>query len=320
MFNSSEQKEPTLIKIDGEQDAFLVKNVFASDKDSIHISRLEDNNKLVLPRLYLQAFPSYIPVLNTSNSVLKPQTDYRALASLNLNSFKVSSLKNVQQLDEVVVLSEIDQTRIRANKLKAEGRWGDVNVISEGERNAFYFLEDYLRTKGIIVIIPEGDRSQMWLSTGRQSRQPRMDIFIDDLWVGKSFQSRWPMQNVDYVEINKQGLDPQGGGLRGAGGIIKIYTNPKIPKRNNTASKGQTYAMPLTFSSNKKFYVPEYQYYNDDFYKGYGTIDWKPNLSLDANGDLNITIATPEVPITLFIEGITNNGTFIYEEQSISLN
>ncbi len=65
---------------------------------------------------------------------------------------------------------------------------------------------------------------------------------------------------------------------------------------------------------------PKYKYYNDGFYKGYGTIDWKPKLVTDSNGNISIKIAQPEIPITLFIEGIANDGSFIFEEKTISLN
>lgn len=147
-----------------------------------------------------------------------------------------------------------------------------------------------------------------------------MDIFIDDAWVGKSFQSKWPMIKVDYVEINKTGIDAVGGGLRGAGGIIKIYTNPKTIDKKNNGKKGQAYSIPLKFASKKTFYVPKYQYYNDDFYKYYGTIDWKPEIKSDKEGHFNITINKPGIPFTLIIEGIVNDGSYIYEEKTMSLN
>lgn len=78
--------------------------------------------------------------------------------------------------------------------------------------------------------------------------------------------------------------------------------------------------MPLAFSPDKKYYTPKYRYYGDDFFKGYGIVDWKPGLTADNNGNVSITILQPEVPITLFIEGIANDGSFVFEEKSISLN
>ena len=82
----------------------------------------------------------------------------------------------------------------------------------------------------------------------------------------------------------------------------------------------QAFKLPLSFSAEKKFYVPKYKYYNTDFFKGYGVIDWKPQVIIDALGTASFKIARPKGEITLFIEGIANDGAFIYEEKSVSLN
>jgi hypothetical protein len=66
--------------------------------------------------------------------------------------------------------------------------------------------------------------------------------------------------------------------------------------------------------------VPKYKYYNDDFYLKYGTIDWKPQLVSNEDGRLNLRIKTPEIPVNLYIEGVTVDGSFILDEKSISLN
>ena len=90
-------------------------------------------------------------------------------------------------------------------------------------------------------------------------------------------------------------------------------------KKKENRKKKIEFDFPLTFAENKKYYVPEYKFY-DNFYKGYGTIDWKPELVTDNKGNVTFKILKPEVPITLFIEGVSNDGSFIFEEKTISLN
>ena len=66
--------------------------------------------------------------------------------------------------------------------------------------------------------------------------------------------------------------------------------------------------------------MPKYTSYYDDFYKGYGTIDWQPELNVDSQGNVNFKIKRPSIPVTLHIEGIANDGMFIIDEKSISIN
>ena len=135
------------------------------------------------------------------------------------------------------------------------------------------------------------------------------------------------LHNIVFIVINRFGIGERfnfccgslGGGFLPQQGVIKIYTkSPDHPRY--LGKKSKAYKFPLTFSEQKKFYTPKYRYYNDDFYKHYGTIDWKSNLKVDANGFVSFKIEKPEVPVTFFIEGIANDGAFIFEEKTIELN
>jgi hypothetical protein len=78
---------------------------------------------------------------------------------------------------------------------------------------------------------------------------------------------------------------------------------------------------PLTFSKPEKFYSPKYQSYTSKFYKEYGVVDWLPKNKIDENGHLEFNFTnTPLNKITLFIEGITEDGTFILEEKKIQID
>ena len=67
-------------------------------------------------------------------------------------------------------------------------------------------------------------------------------------------------------------------------------------------------------------YIPKYQSYYSDFYKGYGVVGWEPKIKVDENGYASFKIVKPRGTIKLFIEGIANDGAFIFEEKSIKLN
>ncbi len=319
VLHGTNNQEPQFIKLDNAQKAFLLKKLFVSEGDSIHISEVKRNNKLFPPKLYLQAFPNQIPYLKTTKNILKPKENYNSLAYLDVNVIKQNAAKNTQKLDEVVVIGQLEKRLIRSREL-SKNRFGSVQVVSDEDRNAYFTLQLFLTRYGVYSSSNESSVPRFFTGRGQANGSNSfMSVFIDDVPLlrnGTELLREFPLSNVDYVEINRSGI---GEGFRGGAGVLKIYTTTTITD-NIVRKTGQKYAIPLTFSSKKKFYVAKYQYYNDDFYKGFGTIDWKPQLNVDANGSISMTIAQPEVPITLFIEGITNDGIFISEKRSISLN
>jgi len=127
------------------------------------------------------------------------------------------------------------------------------------------------------------------------------------------------MDFVDYIIVDKSG---HGEGLRGSGGVIKIYTDYKIGLKNNSyGSVFQDIEIPLTFTSPTKFYAPKYSFYQSTFYKEYGVIEWLPNMSIDENGNISFKISNQSGSnIKLFIEGTANNGSFISEAKTVIFN
>ena len=319
MVQGLDNQAPQFIKLRINQKAFLLQGLFITDSVSISISEVKKNGTLAPSKLYLQAFPSQIPYLRTNTSLLKPKENYRSLSYLDTTSLIMNSISNVQKLDQIVLNKKIDKDIIRSRELSA-GRFGKVKVVSDEDRGRYRTLQDYLVTQGVYTDgRDQRSGTNFYTGRGRGSSNNTMTVFLNGIPIAGSQQkmlAAFPMDNVDFVEINTSGI---GEGFRGSGGVLKIYTNPKIPKKN-TGITGQSYDVPLTFSKNKKFYIPKYKFYYDDFFKNFGVIDWKPQLSINADGIVNLKIAEPEIPFTLFIEGITESGSFIFEEKSIDLN
>ena len=66
--------------------------------------------------------------------------------------------------------------------------------------------------------------------------------------------------------------------------------------------------------------MPEYASYNNKFFKNYGVIDWLPVNKINENGNLNLGFSNNKAKeVILFIEGITEDGTYIIEEKTIKL-
>jgi hypothetical protein len=226
----------------------------------------------------------------------------------------------VQELDEVVVTSNATLEKRKKQNELSSGRFGRISVVDEQDEKSYTTLWNYLSFKAWNILDPKefGPNGPRNLVDSIQRGGPSsINFFLDDvLLTDLALLDAFFLSDIDFIEVNRFGVND---GLRSPKGLIKIYT--KDPSRKYFSKKTtKAYEFPLTFSEQKKFYVPKYRYYNDDFYKHFGTIDWKPNLVADATGNISIKIAKPEVPLTLFIEGIANDGSFILEEKSISLN
>ena len=320
-----------IIKPPKDQKFFLLNNVFLKENESIYITELNKNSMPDIPKLYLQSSPNKIPYLDKNKPLLQPKQNDKISASISDKKVDETSLNNVQNLNEILIATKRDDVKIRTDELNKRSFRNNVKVITEEDRQSFLTLEEYMRVKGGVIVnesrsVRSGNaNSGVTFSTGR-SQSPNkkllMEIFVDDAYFGTSIAPRFFfMSQIDYIEISKTGLGTGASqAFKGTGGIIRIYTNPKTIQQKSSQQKGKLYDFPLKFSDTKKFYIPKYKYYDDDFFLHYGTIDWQPQISSDANGNFNFNIRKTSVPVTLYIEGVANDGSFISEEKTISLN
>jgi len=313
-------EEPRIFDLSQGENSFLIDNLFPIGSDKIYMSRMTKVNGLLPASLYFQSFPSAVPALTVDSRALNPKHDYQIEANLKSNVFKEFNFDKVQALDEVVIQSEIERKRTQIRKLE-EHKFGKVSVIDEEERLLFNTLGEFLQSKNFFVIDKRGefyvsDRSGITVTPNSPATQPA--FFLDGMYIADpQIFYQYSLTNVGYIEINRLGI---GQGARGASGVIKIYSSTKGSKSTNNQDTVQDFTLPLSFSAEKKFYVPKYQSYYSDFYKGYGVVGWEPKIKVDENGYASFKIVKPRGTIKLFIEGIVNDGAFIFEEKSIKLN
>ncbi|APY08604.1 hypothetical protein BWZ20_09955 [Winogradskyella sp. J14-2] len=303
--------------------SYIIKNLYPEEDQTIKLTEVTNSKGLKPANLYTQFFPQKIPNFKTNFiEEIKPTFKIERDSAYSSNVIFDNSEK-VEKLDEVVVKSSPWQEQLKRRAELSRGRYGKISVVSEEDEKQFFSLWNYLSFKAWLLLDPDvygpnGPRNNLGVIDSMGMQSPgSVNFFLNDvLLVDLSILDPILIEDVDFIEINRFGL---GEGMRSPRGAIKIYT--KDPARAKAPKNiTRTYEFPLTFNKRKKFYTPKYKYYEDDFFKEYGVIDWKPNLTLNNNGQLVFKIAQPQVPVTLFIEGITNDGTFIFEEKSISLN
>lgn len=304
--------ESTVIALSKDENKFERSEFFLFDDETLNIGELSKKGKVEIPKIYLQFTPSSIPQLKLKQDLLP----FKESVFMNYTDVAIKpSWEQYEELDEVVLTTENKSTKLEKLKGGAPGR---ITVFNDEMRVQYMDFAAFVQTQGYHVEQTNGSLNilpQRSSSFKAEKTPPRVylnDMLINDL----SFFYNFRMDIVDYIIVDKTGF---GLGINGTSGSIKIYTDPLINAYKEYGKTFQSYKVPLTFTVHKKFYTPVYSSYHSDFYREYGVIDWLPNLTPDAQGMLNFTIYnTNAKSVTLFIEGIVNDSSFISEEKVIS--
>jgi hypothetical protein len=320
------------VDVPKNSDEFIIDGVFPAEGEKIAVSRLLKNDVLVPAKISAQTFPNQIPdFLPNSNSMIQRTQVTEGKRGFFTSTFADDFLDGTEDLGEVMVTSIVDKVKERERNLN-NNTFGSVSIITGRDIEIFLTLADYLRARNFTVTEDQGSFSvsSMYLEAansrpGRSSEsdieeEPRVIdnplggilIYLDDmLMIDQSMFYRYPLSNIDYIEINKTGM---GAGFMGNKGFIKIYSSFTSKLGDYRKSERiQEIDIPLAYARRKVFYTPKYENNHDNFFQQYGVIDWKSNLYVENGEDLSFMIKKPEVDYMLIIEGLTTDGRLIHE-------
>ncbi|WP_115460914.1 hypothetical protein [Winogradskyella aurantiaca] len=299
MVHAIEDKVPVFVELNETQSSFQVDNTFVSDTDKVALSELGNNERLSPAKLYLQSFPNNIPKIALGLSPLEPKPDYNLKTSFDNNYMSTKTLDQVQELDEVVIMTDVTRTRNRYMELSARNI-GQVRVPLDRDRDMYWTVGDWLSTFRARNIF-SGDPVRDNRLGGR--------VYLDDVLTDASIVVNLPTNILDYAVFGYNGFNE-----------IRFYTDLSIPARRRAKDSFTDFDLALTFTSEKKFYRPLYRLRSDDFYKHFGTISWEPHLLLNQYSKTHLKIERPLIPVTLFIEGMDHLGNPIFVEHELNLN
>lgn len=310
-----ENHSAEIFKVENQQKTFERKGLFPVDFEKIKIGAIRKNERVEKSGLYLQFTPSKIPDLEKYTKVL-PLKQNVIFDSKSTQPLLQTSWSAVEQLDEVVLTVKNSQTKLE--RLRKTAR-GTVDVFDDTKRQQYFDFASYISAKGFRVNQTGNTLSIVNTSSPTPNNRTPI-VFLDDMLLSDfSLLVNYSMNIVDYILIDKSGLSE---GIRGSAGVIKIYTDPSVVFNNTSSSKTyQEIDIPLTFSKSKTFYAPKYTYYQSQFFREFGVINWFPTCKTDGLGNIILTIEIPKITdIKLQIEGIANNGSFLSEEKHIIIN
>lgn len=306
------------VEIFDKENSFDVKGLRPYQDESIIIGALEKRNRVSKPGVYAQFSPTIIPNLGLTYTTLGYRNMQATLYTPD-EPLLDNSWKEIEQLDEVVLTAKREEERIEKIRNKLNGQ---VDFLTDVQRDGFTSFGNYISSKGFNVIsnansLTITNTRRINLSAGGSSPI----IYLDGQLLNDTrILVNLDMSIVDYVQIDKSGL---GEGIRGAGGVIRIVTNPqlRIKRYTTTAEVGQAVKPPLAFALPKKFYAPAYTYYRSEFFQNYGVIDWFPNLKVDEKGYLVFKVRdTSNDQFRIFIEGVGNYGTILVNQKLITID
>ncbi|MFP4846570.1 hypothetical protein [Winogradskyella sp. PE311] len=294
------------------------KGFFPLFNEDLRIGKLGKNKQLESSNLVVQFFPSKIPFLQSKRKPFTSQISYQD-SNGGMAYYSLNKLDKIQELEEVTVTKKKEYTKIE--KLK-NARPSTFIEFDKKKRRFYRTFAQFISSYGFYVEETPSDEETGYsifrifnnLPTSINASQIPT-IFLDDvLLIDYNILNNYSMRNVDYVEVNKSGV---GEGIRGGGGVIRIYNHPFKPDVAYIKKESYTsYSIPVVFDKPKTFYAPKYGSYETNFFKEYGVIDWKPNVKV-INNFIELKVVNHNQPIKLFVEGIVNNSQLVSKEVTL---
>ncbi|WP_053976807.1 hypothetical protein [Mangrovimonas xylaniphaga] len=293
---------------------FKKQGLYPLDKEQLRFVELNRKNSGIKPHLFLEFSPSKIPDLE-KHIKIEPLKQPVSFNSNNSQAFLINSWSGVEQLNEIVL--SVRKKDSRKEQLSQQ-QHGKIDVFDDNLRRSYMDFASYIQTKGFRVYQNNGQLDIINPSAASGTNNSPV-VYLDDMRLfdlNTLYQYR--LDIVDYILVDKSGF---GQGVNGGAGVIKIYTDPKISVTFNENSPFQTFNIPLTFSTPSKFYTPKYAFYQTQFYKEYGVVNWIPNCHVDAEGNISFKIDNIQTgTLKMFIEGTCNDGSLISETKRIQIN
>ena len=308
------------IKFNNEVNSFTSKDYFPLNNENLYISKKGKKDGLTPASLYLQFKPNNIPNIISDINYLSPKKDYNSQEYL-VDASNFYTFNKRTELDEIQINVNLEKKRIEEIKNKSRGK---VYFIEKNIRNLT--VAQFINIKSNTFKVSNNNGATNIINTevvatGLNAVNRPPSVILDGVEViDFDFLSYLRLDVVDYIEINEFNTGTRKGLTRRGQGLIEIVTNPSKYYNNEANKSVQKFKFPVTFTEAKKFYIPKYNNYNNSFFKDYGVIDWLPKNEIDRNGFLNLRIKNVQSnDITLFMEGVTEDGDYIFEEKTIKV-
>ncbi len=307
-----------------ENGRFSIGNVFFTDTASMFLQARNSKGKR-------DARVFFDPIFKESPKVTKPFfPSVKKERELSLELFKQQYFSAMAMkaydpaagsimLDEIVVSAQKIEKNKQLNKIygSAWNSWS-VHETDYTYRNVFRYLEG--RVAGV----------EIWGSNvtirgrGTFRGNPQPLFLLNGMEVSVDALLDLPMSVIDEVDVLKSTSETAIFGMRGANGVIAIYT-----KRGEAMNfvdpfvRGAIKEKIMGYAPYREFYSPKYTTENINSKRPDNrlTLYWNPYV-LTQNGKAKLSFFTSDdiSNFKVFVEGITNDGRICLGEAEFSVN
>jgi hypothetical protein len=317
--------------------SFVVHNLFPEADEKLRFSYVDTKKKFSPPKLYLQYNTKNEADQISENAII----DRSFLGKKEIFTVPIGFFPDdAEALSTVVIEGKNDNERKKTRDPMMVR--GVETKITNAERMRYPTLNIFLQNSGYDVNegsvllgkvaifarrpatlggLPPVNERPKGISPPPGSTRVSPLVFVDNIPL-TSFEilASLNMANIERIIVDKTGL---GYGLRGVGGVIKIFTRntpldavARIPRSSYMMSRP-----PIGFTKPKQYYQPKYRSYSSETYQKYGAIDWRPNVYIPRRGPSSIVLNHKGADaIHLFIEGVSRDGSLISTRRTITID
>ncbi|MEM6718521.1 MAG: hypothetical protein AAF611_04310 [Bacteroidota bacterium] len=308
--HATKNHDSKFIDLDKDQ-RFELTGLFLEEDETLRFSYISQNGPLRKPSMYVRFLT---PGKEDKIPEIYLEGETKKIIS-NTANFRVPDdffNKDAEALGVVLLKAEKERPKYNTNFLLHPS----VTEITLKEYNRYIYLVEYLNDNGFIA---SEDFGQVVINSRIASGRPPTVFFNDVRLKDYNILFKMSLAEIERIVIDKYGmaLDPH----KATQGVIKIYsrTTPLF-KKPDVESPYLKAAAPLSFAVRKKYYAPRYTSYLNPVFEKFGAISWHPIVELNTKTASTFKIYdTYTKNITLFIEGISENGDLISERKTIQI-
>ena len=284
---------------------FSFNNIFLSDSSNVSFS-IQGKKRLQKPKINTVFYPKF----NESNINISTNNLIKSTTDLNFEKF----IANGILLEEIEIEKKTKPNRkTRITKLFANSRSfkkTDKSYIKSRNILSFLTLKGF-RINGTFPF--EEIQNGRGISNFRRNKGAKTEVTLDNTpIVAQDYNNLYFISNMTLDDFEEIIISKNDGG--------QIFLFSDFNKARTSRNLFEKANKSIGFTKGKKYYKPNYYSTSNDIFKNYGAIYWSPNIVLNKE---NLTLKMPHLnqdKIKVFIEGVTSDGSIIYEEKTITLN
>jgi hypothetical protein len=319
LYNTIYNREKVFALDNSTVKTFNLDNRYPFIGEMLEFSFITKKKKFKKPKIVVSTSAEIVSD-NLDENYFSPPISLRRQVKLDMDKNRLySNFLNGELLDEVIIKAKKEESGLEQNYVNS---FADNKVkVDEDFVNSYPLLSDYLSFRGYIVRDSGSSFSIRNLSRISLNGSNSPAIFLNGVLLNDlSILAGSRTSDFEEIMIDKSGY---GGGLQGANGFIRLTyrLTPLFTNAGDTplSSPYTQVKIKQGFEPSKAFYNPEYTFYNTEAFQSIGTVGWFPNITLNPGEEFKFNlIDTGLEALTLYIEGITENGDLISIEKEYS--